>query len=308
MRVLKWLFQPAYLLLIIVLVALYVNRETVFPEEVVASLESEVLMDKVDNLIDRLQEQSNELWAGVKEDDTRSDIASQGEGVIASSATEAPSDDSSVVNQVDTLQADQQPAPTLDEPSQSIAEGLQHDSLPAPTPLDVAEPETEDASTDVVTAVASSEVVASAIAEQLETSSVADTAIVEEAPVEANTTSTDTLISPKVVVPPQLVEPVQPLTIWKAARAAVWQGDLNGAVVFYRQLIAVQPANYDAYGEMGNVLLAQSDMTGAVDAYVTAARLIRRSGNNEMALRLASVVARMDEEKGRALFSEFSPY
>jgi hypothetical protein len=37
-RLLKWLFQPAYLLLIIVVVALYVNREAVFPEEVAESL------------------------------------------------------------------------------------------------------------------------------------------------------------------------------------------------------------------------------------------------------------------------------
>jgi hypothetical protein len=104
----------------------------------------------------------------------------------------------------------------------------------------------------------------------------------------------------------QTAETVSPLAIWHAARTAVWQGDLIGAVSHYRQLIAVQPDNYDAYGEMGNVLLAQSEGTAAVEAYVNAARLIYRSGNIEMARRLAGVIAQLDEVQGRALFNEFS--
>ena len=52
MRLLKWLFQPAYLLLIIVLVALYVNRGLVFPEEVAESLEAEALVARVDELVE----------------------------------------------------------------------------------------------------------------------------------------------------------------------------------------------------------------------------------------------------------------
>ena len=74
----------------------------------------------------------------------------------------------------------------------------------------------------------------------------------------------------------------------------------------YRTLIAIQPGNYDAYGEMGNVLLAQSKVAAAVEAYVSAAKLIYQSGNIEMARRLASVVMQLDEGQGRALFNEFS--
>ena len=47
MRLLKWLFQPAYVLLIIVVVALYVNREAVFPEKVAESLEAEALVARI---------------------------------------------------------------------------------------------------------------------------------------------------------------------------------------------------------------------------------------------------------------------
>ena len=55
MRVLKWLFQPVYLLLIIVIVALYVNREAIFSDEVAESLEAEALVGKVDALVERLR-------------------------------------------------------------------------------------------------------------------------------------------------------------------------------------------------------------------------------------------------------------
>ena len=96
-----------------------------------------------------------------------------------------------------------------------------------------------------------------------------------------------------------------PLSIWRAARAAVWQGDLNAAVAHYRQLIVQQPNNDDAYGEMGNVLLAQSDVAAAVEAYVAAARLIRQSGNQQMARRMVGVVGSLDEARGQALYYEF---
>jgi hypothetical protein len=55
------------------------------------------------------------------------------------------------------------------------------------------------------------------------------------------------------------------------------------------------------------VLLAQADVAAAVEAYATAARLIRKAGHPQMAYRLAGIVAEMDEEQGRALLGEFSP-
>ena len=113
----------------------------------------------------------------------------------------------------------------------------------------------------------------------------------------------DTAVSSTV---PVASPTVSPLSTWRAARSAVWQGDLNGAVAHYRQLIAQQPNNYDAYGEMGNVLLAQSEVGAAVKAYVAAARLIRQSGNQQMARRLVGVVATLDEVQGRALYNEFN--
>jgi tetratricopeptide (TPR) repeat protein len=101
-------------------------------------------------------------------------------------------------------------------------------------------------------------------------------------------------------------ETLSPLEHWKAARAAVWQGELSGAVTHYQKLITAQPDNYDAYGEMGNVLLAQSNAQAAADAYATAASLIYRSGNRQMAYRVANIVTQLDQARGEVLQGEFA--
>lgn len=305
MRVLKWLFQPVYLLLFIVLVALYVNREAIFSERVTTSPQAEELIGKVDTLVARLRAEM--------------------EPPLPATAPQLVADES-LLPPVDGTELSFAPAAGSEKQQPSLAE-----------PLFVPEEAEEAKSAEAVVAVVVAEVPPS---EGVSAGGAAEGDAIGE---ESASTQDESLVHPEEdalpVTPPELDAPtapslaivaerpqpnpepnpeptpeplppssasVPPLEIWRAARAAVWQGDLDGAVSHYRQLIAAQPDNFDAHGELGNVLLAQADVAAAIEAYSAAARLIHQAGYHEMAYRLAAIVARMDEEQGRALLGEFS--
>jgi tetratricopeptide (TPR) repeat protein len=302
-RVLKWLFQPVYLLLIIVVVALYVNREAIFPEEVTESLEVAALSDKVESLVERLRSAQEQPLAEVQPAAVESEPpAPEVEATVEASIP--PAEDSA-------LPQPPQPEPVAEQemPAVGIVEEASSDIPQAAVLSEAAESVvTEEAPAEAaVTTVSSLPAPETDISPPPVESTSLPVAVVdlagsvsEEAPAANDTADTEE----SIVAQPAPAMP--PLAIWRAARAAVWQGDLSGAVAHYRQLIVLQPDNFDAYGEMGNVLLAQADTAGALEAYVSAARLIHQAGYREMAYRLASVVAGMDEERGRELFSEFA--
>lgn len=282
MRVLKWLFQPVYLLLIIVIVALYVNREALFSDEVAESLEAEALVGKVDELVERLS----------AETPLETSVAITPEPEVSESL-DAPLEvaESGTVTEVSEKVA----LPSVEAPATPVTE----ETLPVTEePAHVAE---EPAPVAEVAPVVSSEFQSTTSEDEVVE------VIEEEAPEAVTVVPAETQSVPEPL-PEGTAETsvVSPLDTWRAARAAVWQGDLNGAVAQYRQLIVQQPKNYDAYGEMGNVLLAQSEVSAAVEAYVAAARLIHQSGNQRMAHRLVGVVATLDEAQGRALYNEFN--
>lgn len=351
MRILKWLFQPAYLLLIIVLLAVYVNREAIFPEEVTESLEAGALAGKVEDLIARLR---SEREASASSLIATESVAHSADGVLSP----LPAADMGAASQQEYL-------PEPEVPDVVAAEEATHAmSQPVETgdgvTVEIDAAVTADATTIVVDG-ATAEVVETSQSYPLSGTAAAEAAPVltpdtvvgeatEEAPREVTqpprlsdaaqaateatvgggmaTPVADTALSAQSLAPlplPEFADDVAaqatapeplagtisapsepPLAVWRAARAAVWQGELDTAVARYRQLITLQPDNFDAYGEMGNVLLAQSDAVAAMEAYISASRLIRKAGHTEMAYRLASVVAAMDEEQGRALFSELS--
>jgi tetratricopeptide (TPR) repeat protein len=279
--ILKWLFQPAYLLLIIVLVALYVNREALFPEAVTGSQEAEVLIDKVDTLVARL----------------RSDV----EQPLPETLSPVQAGESATTQGDDTESA---VVPVGDEIGQQPSQVVPLPEL-APVVAEVPAAATPGADSPVDSEVASTTAeISTLLPEESQGPAPVDTP--PESGLAASASTDEPPSFALQVEPTASAAPVPPLVIWHAARAAVWQGDLDGAVAHYRQLIAVQPDNFDAYGEMGNVLLAQANVTGAIEAYTAAARLIHQAGHLPMAYRLAGVVAEMDEEQGRALFSEFS--
>lgn len=351
MRLLKWLFQPAYLLLIIVLVTLYVNREAIFPEEVTESLEAEALAGKVDELVARLRSEREESLPSGAE--TKSLAQSGDTSTVQATDTSAPSQQETVLEQVvpDVASAEEAPGETsqsapLSDTTAAITEAAPVEDVVTAVadvaeeaPRETLQPDEAGAAVAVVTETAPVDEAATAVAGVTEEAPrlIPPAEADDVAPAVTEVVPTgDATAAPLAVAAmlPQSVEALQstgsvdavdgqstdagpegssapaqeepPLVVWRAARAAVWQGDLDAAVAHYRQLITLQPENFDAYGEMGNVFLAQSDAAAAMEAYISAARLIRKAGHSEMAYRLASVVAAMDEEQGRALFSELS--
>ena len=281
MRLLKWLFQPTYILLIIVLVALYVNREAIFPEEVAESLEAEALIAKAEDVIEQLR---NGVAQSIAE-------APQTEATSTSVAPQG------LVSERDTADdAGASPAETVAEDKPTTV-AVAEDHVTVATPVEenvVAESSAEAAmaTTDTQSPLA----VAPGVPQ---TSS-------DEALEEGVETEPLLPIVPPAPVVPVASAPAQALELWQAARAAVWQGDLDGASRHYHELIALQPQNFDAYGELGNVLLAQNNVPAAIEAYASAARLIRDTGNIEMAYRVVSIVATLDEGRANALNNEFS--
>ncbi len=87
------------------------------------------------------------------------------------------------------------------------------------------------------------------------------------------------------------------VAVWQSARRAAWDGNSDASVENYRALIALQPENYDAYGEMGNVLLQMGDTDGAVDAYAQAARLLSEAGYSQAASHVVNIVAKLDQNR-----------
>lgn len=91
------------------------------------------------------------------------------------------------------------------------------------------------------------------------------------------------------------------LSLWQTARRAAWDGNSDAAVENYRALLKLQPNNYDAYGEMGNVLLQQGDTASAVEAYSHASLLLAKSGYPQAAWHVLNIVAKMDQKKAEEL-------
>lgn len=94
--------------------------------------------------------------------------------------------------------------------------------------------------------------------------------------------------------------------IWMQARNAAWRGEPIKAVESYRKLIKMQPENYDAYGELGNVLLQMGDTERAAEAYAHCSLLLNRSGHQQSAWYMLGVVSRLDREKARELYHKLN--
>lgn len=95
--------------------------------------------------------------------------------------------------------------------------------------------------------------------------------------------------------------------IWRQARMAAWRGEFAVAIEHYRALVARQPDNFDAYGEMGNVLLNSGDREGAAEAYYQAAVLINNTPHRMMAWRLLTVLSWLAPEKADKLYQALLP-
>lgn len=90
--------------------------------------------------------------------------------------------------------------------------------------------------------------------------------------------------------------------IWYRARLAAWEGQWDDALNHYQRLIALQPGNFDAYGEMGNVYLLMGEVEQAVTAYYQAALRMSEAGYPRIAWHVQAIVARLDQDRSEQLY------
>lgn len=303
MRVLKWLFHPVNLVIIVVLVALYLNRQTLFPE-LAESPQVKQLTGKVDSLIEKLDgitdpQYADETVEQAKVDET-AEQAETGETTEQVELGESQ-DQAEVAEAVEQTAEDDQA-----EPSTEVQAAA--DDLPEMYPLDESAPE-ESESVGSVSSISTSEsgeglsegdVVTSDSGETQKPAEPAGEQPMAEEPVD--------LVETPPTAPNNPAEQVdkieQSLVAWRAARSAAWAGDFELAVKQYRTLIEQQPDNYDAYGEMGNVLLRSGDKDAAVDAYAEAALLLAKSKYPQVAWRVLEIVSQLDRERADTLYQK----
>lgn len=252
MRILKWLFHPVNLFIIIVLVALYINRQTIF-SELSESPEVRQINDKVDAVIEQLDEERAVAESGVVvEADDEKGVADTG-------------DEHGQPAQAETYQQLPEMHPVEGDDVTAEKENIAADEAVA-ADMPVTAPEKEEP------------VVAAEVTPPRE----------EEA----------------MVSDPGGASEIDPLMLWQSARRSAWDGDADKAIQDYRALIALQPKNYDAYGELGNVLLQKGDIDAAVDAYSQAAILISQSRYPQVAWRVVEIVSQLDQHRAQQLYQE----
>ncbi len=128
----------------------------------------------------------------------------------------------------------------------------------------------------------------------------------ESLPMRTNEMSPYETVKNETIEKPQTIagnkdDEADALAVWQSARRAAWDGNSDASVENYRALIALQPENYDAYGEMGNVLLQMGDTDAAVDAYAQAALLLGKAGYPQAAWHVMNIVAKLDQNRAQQL-------
>ena len=268
MRALKWFFHPVYLLVIIVAVALYINREVLI-SELSQSEEAVALLKKMDDVVASLQ---NSVAPSDKSAAMRTDRL-QGQAKPVQIAPQPPVQQSAAsavaasVEESEPTADDEPDAPAFEAPS-------------------VAEPHTAD---NTVAGAAPSM-----------------PAMTEEFPVSpvANPPEGEAVAGEETASTIRGVTSEQILRTWQQARIAAWQGDLASAIEHYQTVVTLQPDNFDAYGEMGNVMLRSGDREGAAEAYYQAAQRINKTPYRMVSWNLLNVIARLAPQKAEQLYQE----
>jgi len=88
------------------------------------------------------------------------------------------------------------------------------------------------------------------------------------------------------------------------ARNAFWRGQLDEAVSSYQELVNTNPADPNAYGELGNVYYAMGNWEKAGDAYYEAAKRLIKRNQTEQLEYLLRVLHGLNEEKAKKLMQQ----
>ena len=270
MRVLKWLFHPVYLLVIVVAVAVYINRDVLLAE-LSQSEEVATLSAKMDSVIASLQKDSerNEKQEVNKPEDSRQQAGSL-------------RDDSFPVHEdvpaaIDAVRQDSSAGGVVDVEKEAV--------VASPGAHLQAEAFSADSSVD----------------KGMYTDEGSAAEIQGESPEPEASASADIRAS---IVPKVTAEQI--LRTWQQARIAAWQGDFASAIEYYQTVMTLQPDNFDAYGEMGNVMLRSGDREGAAEAYYQAAQLINKTPQRVVAWNLLNVIAGIAPHKAEMLYQELT--
>lgn len=274
MRVLKWLFHPVYLLVFIVVVALYINRDTVI-SEFSQSDEVAALIGKMDGIIDSLQDTRE---PDAEEGTTQAVLPMEQGGTLSPPASNAEPAD----------------VPTFDTGVLAGSAGAGDDTGQRGP---VSSNHSMDAEADKAARVAgdnaaarqenagAAEFVSAAVFPPRQESEVEGS---DSQPVLANVTADEIMHT------------------WQQARVSAWRGDFPAAIEHYQTVVTLQQDNFDAYGEMGNVMLRSGDRQGAAEAYYQTALLINKTPQPAVAWKLLNVVAGLDPQKAEKLYQELT--
>lgn len=285
MRLSKRIFPPVFLLLMMVIALSIFINSTEQVADTANSGDVRNVVDKVDSLIDTMQSEPRVTATGEKSD-TRSDLTDgSAKSDITSPDTASPE---TATNVVDSF-ADSRGEMSVEsntEPS-NMSETASVDSLTnSPGISGLVEPQSNEATT-------TDESYNDAVAMSQTDDSEKDES--DEKVADGNKGSSQSLPT---------VSRKQLQHTWQQARIAAWYGDVDRAINYYQTVIALQPDNYDAYGEMGNVMLRAGDQEGAVEAYYQAARLLNRTPYRAMAWHLLNVIAGLSPPRAEKLYQE----
>jgi len=289
MRLLTWFLQPTYVLLFIIGVVIFLNRITLFPVHK-QSAEIQSVTGKVDSLIASLQSQQFNTQEEQKisppqgdasEQTPRSEMAGDKTGEVPSSQTSTiVGGEAQVSSRSDpnSEYSDSMPSVSAEEEQTGLesADHIEADKKQTQSPLDDEQP---------------------AVTEQSD----APTQI-EIPPYAENNEVVDNTVAKPQSAP--AVSHEQLMHTWQQARIAAWYGNFSTAIDYYQTVITLQPTNYDAYGEMGNVMLQAGDWEGAAEAYYQAAHLLNQARQPQMAWNLLNVIAGLSPAKAEKLYQE----
>jgi len=102
-----------------------------------------------------------------------------------------------------------------------------------------------------------------------------------------------------VAVMQQADKPARQLII--DARRAFYRRDYEASIAAYKQLIASDQDNFDAYGELGNVYFTRGETALAAEAYYQAATIMIAQGHSQRAASLIGFLSTVDAEKAKQL-------
>lgn len=248
----------------------------------------------------------------------------EGPAVAAASQNAAPSAMPESGHEMAPMQT---PAPALDTEAETAAAGTETPPAAEPAPIPAvpeAAPLTEPApgtstevagetpteSTSQTTMLsAGTSQAASAPAAEPATASTPDTstaAVSEAAPTAPGPTASETAqTAEKPAIPAKSTGPSEEAILLDRARRAYWAGDLPAAVAAYEALLDRDPAEADAWGELGNVYYAMGRWQEAGEAYYEAARRLIARGDTRQLGYLLRIIDSLAPEKAARLRSQF---